>query len=126
MNQAAGKLDRRVTVEAAVENPDAAGDEVKTWTVAFHRWAAKSDAYGREIKSAQQLVRDVDTIWTMRYDTESRSISPELHRFLYLGTVYEIVSISEGSGRFDTLDFLTASRPDLRGDRGRDLGSGQP
>ena len=125
----AGDLDRRILVLKARETRDAAGDTIQHWDppeLKFNRWAMKSDAYGREIKSAQQLVRDVDTVWSLRWDSQSRSIAPENFRFMWRGTVYEIVSVSEGAGRMISIDFLCASRPDLRGDRGRILASAQP
>ncbi len=126
----AGDLDRRIQVFKAARSKDGAGDTIFDWEhpeLKFDRWAKKSDAYGREIKSAQQLVRDVDTVWSLRWDSQSRSISPEAYRFMHKGTVYEIVSVSEGSdGRMDRINFLCASRPDLEGDRGRETGSEQP
>lgn len=128
-NEAAGDLDRRIQVFQAAESRDESGDTILSWDPParkFDRWAAKSDAYGREIKSVQQVVRDVDTVWTLRWDSQSRSIAPENCRFQHQGTVYEIVSVSEGKGRMDTIDFLCASRPDLSGDRGRLQGSAQP
>jgi hypothetical protein len=73
------------------------------------------------------LARQADTVWTLRWDSQSRAIAPENYRFMWRGTVYEIVGVTENKGgRMDALDFLTSSRPDLQGDRGRLLASGQP
>lgn len=122
-NIEAGALDRRIMVIQAARTRDASGDVLFDWANPereFPRWAGKTDAAGREIKSAQQVIRDVDTTWTLRWDSESRAIAPECFRFVWRGTVYEIVSVSEGPGRFDRINFLCASRPDLEGARGRD------
>jgi head-tail adaptor len=130
VNIAAGDLDRRIEVFQATVSKDAAGDLVFTWdppALKFNRWAAKRDAYASEIQGAQMLARQADTVWTLRWDSQSRAIAPENYRFMWRGTVYEIVGVTENKGgRMDALDFLTSSRPDLQGDRGRLLASGQP
>lgn len=129
-NISAGELDRRIQVFGAALSKDRAGDEVKTWdppAVKFDRWASKRDAYPREISAAQALLREADTVFTLRWDSQSRSIAPETYRFQWRGTVYEIVGVGENKGgRMDALDFVCSSRPDLRGDRGRTLASEQP
>lgn len=127
---AAGDLDRRIQVFRCAETRSKSGDVIQTWdppAAKFDRWANKRDAYSSEVQAAQMLERQADTVWTLRWDSQSRGIAPETFRFMWRGTVYTIVGITEGKGgRFDTLLFLTSSRPDLRGDRGRDLASGQP
>lgn len=126
----AGELDRRIQVFKASETVDRAGDTVQTWDppeLKFDRWASKRDAYPREIQAAQALLRECDTVFTLRWDSQSRGIAPETYRFMWRGTVYMIVGVTENKGgRMDALDFLCSSRPDLRGDRGRDLASAQP
>jgi head-tail adaptor len=129
-NISAAELDRRIQVFQAAETKDRAGDTVQSWdppAQMFPRWAAKRDAYPREIEAAQALLREIDTVWTLRWDSQSRAIAPETFRFMWRGTVYEIVGIAENKGgRMDALDFTCSSRPDLRGARGRTLASGQP
>jgi head-tail adaptor len=129
-NISAGDLDRRIQVFRATVTIDESGDQVFTWdppAQKFDRWAMIADAYGREIKSVQQLVRDVDSVLTLRWDSQTRQIAPENFRFMWRGTVYTIVSVSSPSGvRFDTIAFLCASRPDLQGARGREQASHQP
>lgn len=129
-NVAAGTLDRRIQVFRATVGKDRAGDPTFTWdppAAKFDRWASKRDAYPREVSAAQALLREVDTVWTMRWDSQSRAIAPECFRFMWRGTVYTIVGVSENKGgRMDALDFVCSSRPDLQGDRGRDQASHQP
>jgi head-tail adaptor len=111
----AGKLDRRVIVEIATETQDAAGDVTVTWAVAFKRWAIRVDGRGREFFGAQQIVRDADTAFEVRDDSQSRSIAAETYRIVDHDKVFEIVGITEGRERADTLILLCAYRPDLRG-----------
>ncbi len=129
-NLAAGEFDRRIQVFRAALSKDRAGDEIQTWdppAETYHRWASKRDAYPREISAAQALLREVDTVWTLRWDSQSRAIAPETFRFMWRGTVYQIVGVAENKGgRMDALDFVCSSRPDLRGDRSRELASHQP
>lgn len=129
-NFPAGKLDRRIEVIRCTETRDEAGDVVQTWDPPaehYHRWANKRDSSGRESSAGQQVVRDIDTTWILRWDSQSRMIAPETFRFMWRGTVYEIVGVNEGRDtRFDTLEFTCCSRPDLRGDRSRELASEQP
>lgn len=127
---AAGDLDRRIQVMQATVTRTKAGDSLFTWdppALKFDRWANKRDASPSEVRAAQFLERQADTAFTMRWDSQSRSIAPETYRFMWRGTVYTIVGVTEGKGgRMDTLIFLTSSRPDLQGSRGRTIASGQP
>lgn len=132
MNLAAGDLDRRVTVEVCEDVRDGSGDVVRRWPPAagsfFKRWAArKSLAPGRAVErvGSEEVVRQVDTVFVVRDDSQSRLIAPETHRIRYQGRVYEIVGIDEANNaRADGRQILCASRPDRRGDRG--VGDGQP
>lgn len=120
----AGELDRRIEIEVAAKSTDAANDEVLTWSRAFKLWAAQKTSTGGEKQGAQQTIRDADTIFKVRWSTESRSIAPESHRVRYRGAIYEIVAITEtNDGRLDGLNLLCSSRPDLVGARGRETTS---
>lgn len=115
-----GDLDRRVTVQRGTIVADRANDQVMTWADAFKRWAKKLDMNPVQTVGAGQVLRMVDTAWIFRWDTESRSIGPESHRFIWRGTIYEIVGVAETTvGRMDGLRFLCCSRPDLIGERAR-------
>lgn len=120
----AGKLDRRIEVEIAAKGADSSNDEVLIWSLLERRWAMKAEGVGREFMGAQQVIRDGDITFTLRFDSGSRAYAPESHRFRYRGVIFEIVAIAEGkTGRFDTLSFLCAARPDGEGARGRDTTS---
>lgn len=120
----AGDLDRRIEIELGTKSRDASQDEIITWATAFKRWAGMKQSSGREFMGAAQVIRDADTVWTIRYDSESRTIAPESHRVRYGGAIFEIVGIAEATeGRKDYLLLLTSSRPDLVGARGRDTTS---
>jgi len=120
----AGDLDRRIEIHRASEARDNAGDVVKTWALAFKLWAHREDSRGREFTGASQVIRDSDTIFTVRNSTEAREIAPESHRVQFDGAMFEIVGISEGKERRDTILLLCNSRPDRSGARAREVVSG--
>lgn len=117
MNADAGAFDRRIQIEAATETQDAAGDVTATWSSAFKRWAIRVDSRGREFFGAQQINRDSDTAFEIRDGVQSRTIAPETHRVVDGGRVFEIVGVTPGRERKDTLILLCASSPALRGSK---------
>lgn len=119
---AVGELDRRITLQQAVETRDAAGDVIATdWTVPAgwprqgKRWSSKRDGRPQEVRGAQQQLRQVDTVFTLRWDRFSSVIAPETFRVVYRDRVYEIVGLGESVDREDGVVLLCASRPDQRG-----------
>ena len=115
MNADVGSFDRRIIVQRSTPTQDSAGDEVQNWTDAFKRWAARSDKSAGQFFGAQQIVREYDTTFEIRDDSQSRSIAPESYRVVDRDRVYQIVGVTEGKERGDTLILLCSSRPDLRG-----------
>jgi SPP1 family predicted phage head-tail adaptor len=124
MAVSAGELDRRIQIQLATEIKDAAGDMVPAWSDAFRLFAKKTDRSGFETNGAQQLIRAGDTVFEIRRSARALAITPELHRVVYDGRIYQIVGIQEGKSRKDSLQLLTSSRPDGRGDRGRENTTG--
>jgi head-tail adaptor len=91
---AAGDLDRRIEVQTAAPVTDQAGDVGEpVWTLAFKRWAAclPSQNSASESQGAQLVVRQSDTVWRIRDDSEARMIAPESHRVIHKGRIFEIV-----------------------------------
>lgn len=122
MGIAAGKLDRRITIQVATETRDRAQDVILDWTTAptFDLWANKTDQRGFEALGAQELVRTADTVFEVRRGPKSLAIHPESHRVVFGGKIFTIISIQEGKDRNDTLQLLTSSRPDGVGARGQE------
>jgi SPP1 family predicted phage head-tail adaptor len=128
MKLAVGELDRRIQVQLATPVKDSAGDPVDTWADAFKLWAKKVDGRPTEdpaVATAQQVLRAVDTVFTVRFNEKSSGIGPESHRVVYRNRIYEIVGLGEGD-REDAIRLLCSSRPDQRGARGVEAVSGQP
>lgn len=127
MNIAAGSLDRRIRIEVATVTRDTAGDVIGSdfgppagWPHGGKRWAAKRDLRPQETAadaSNQVTTRQVDTVFTLRFDRFSSRIAPETFQVVYKGRPYAIVGLGEGAGRDDGVQLLCSSRPDQRGSR---------
>lgn len=126
MSVSAGELDRRVTIQVATESRDSANDVILGWEDGFQLWASKRDQRGVEIVSSQQLIRQADTVFEIRRSARALAITPEKHRLVHDGKIFQIVGVQEGKTRKDSLQLLTSSRPDGQGSRGRDQVSGNP
>lgn len=135
MKLSAGELDRRIAFQVATESTDAAGDPVLAWAPVLtnrgqplYRFAKKKDGRPTEdpaLNTAQQVLRAIDTVWTVRFDPFTSTVAPESHRVVYRERIYEIVGLGEGD-REDAILLLCNSRPDQRGARGQEPVSGQP
>lgn len=112
----AGKFDRRITLESATFANDSAGDPIPTWSVAFKRWAKRDQFGGSQSEGADGILREHQVNFTVRDDSQSRTIAPENWRVVYEGRVYIITGIAEAKDERHALRVIqTATRPDLRG-----------
>ncbi len=86
----AGTYDQRLSVckNEPTTNPD--GQKVANETVWIQRWASVKPISGRERLLAQQTQADVTYLVRMRYDTQTRTITPKMHLKLRDGTVLNI------------------------------------
>lgn len=91
---AAGDLVKRVTVRAATEAPNAAGEPVKTWAAQPEAvvWGAVQDTGGRELFFAQQTNSEVTAVITLR---PYPGLGPA-KRLEVGGRVYNIDHVMEG------------------------------
>lgn len=117
---AAGKLDRRITVQIQESGFDSAGDPLRDkWDDVFRLWASRSKTTsGVEVQPVGGVLRQYDVVWYVRDGNKSRQIAPETHRILYKGRIFEIVGILPGLERADLIQILVSTRPDQRGSRG--------
>lgn len=69
----AGKLDRRIRIEQAMETVDPSTGEVsKVWLTVVNRWAKRLDATTHERFITQQPVAEMETGWQLQW---SRTIA---------------------------------------------------
>lgn len=98
----AGRLDRRVTIQARTAAQNSAhGETTYTWADVATVWAAVQDLRGREYFAAQQEQAEVSTRFTMRW----RTGVTVLNRLVYDGKTYNIRQVAE-LGRRAGLEIL--------------------
>lgn len=96
----AGRLDRRVTIEAYTATRDAAGGEARNWAELATVWAEKRDLAGREFLTASQEAQaQVETLWRTRWRPD---ITAKM-RLVHDGVIYDIEGVAE-LGRRDGLE----------------------
>lgn len=116
----AGDLDRRITLQAGTPALDAAGDPIMSWADAFKRWAKKRERGTSQGEGVGSILRQVNVEFTVRDDSQTRTIAPERFRILYDGRTYTINGITEAEdGRHRYFVISCATRPDLQGTMAR-------
>lgn len=105
---AAGRLDRRITLQRATATQDGvSGEQVLTWADDMTLWASVEPLAGSELFRAQQLEAKADTRFRIRYRT---GVTPvETLRISYGGRVYDLRSVVE-LGRREGLEILAEAR----------------
>lgn len=102
---AAGKLDRRITLQRATSSQDEAGQSIPAWSKVAEVWAQVLPLAAREPFQADQRAAWVDTKFVIRYRAD---VGP-LDRVLYGGRTYDVVGVQE-IGRREGLELLAYAR----------------
>lgn len=105
----AGPLDRRVTVQEKVVTQSPAGGEIEVWSDLYALWMGKRDVRAAERFAAQQVVAEIDTVFTARFAPALLDIRPDTHRLVYRGRVYNIHGLTE-LGRRDGVEIACSAR----------------
>lgn len=100
-----GKLDRRVVIQRRIILKDETGSRFETWADQATVWAEYVTARGTETTLADADRSQV----TQQFRIRHRSITTTDHRILYRLKFYDIRSISEEAGRWNTLLLETVS-----------------
>lgn len=101
----AGRLDRRVTLQARTVTRNAQGEDVASFADLATVWAEKLDVRGREFFAAQQSRAEVTTRWRIRWRGDFRSVD----RLVHDGTTYDVVAPPAEIGRRDGLELVTTA-----------------
>lgn len=89
----ASELDRLITVQRAPKpwTPNAVGQRAPVWAEYFRPWAAVRHMSATEVVAANQVAGSIDTLFRLRYDSVSSTITnDESFRILYEGRYYDI------------------------------------
>jgi SPP1 family predicted phage head-tail adaptor len=93
-----GQLRNRITIEAATEAPDTAGQPIRTWSPLVSRLPAKVEQVsGGETIRSRQVSAGCRTLITVRYRTD---VTSEM-RVVWEGRTLGIVAVRDpyGTGR---------------------------
>jgi len=107
---AAGRLDRRITLQQATITYDALNNPAQTWSTLATVWASKMDIRDSERVAAQEVGADITTRFQIRYSDAVSDINPK-DRLTFDGRTYEIVNVKE-IGRREGLEISAVARID--------------
>lgn len=111
----AGRLDRKVTIEAVSYSTADDGSQFETWTEFARVFAERETQGALERFAAAQTVADVDTLFRLRWsDTLMSVLSPKTHRIVYRDRAYNILGAFE-IGRKEGVHVPCKSRGDSGG-----------
>lgn len=87
-----GRLDQRITIQAAAAGQDAFGAPSTTWTVVATVWAGLKDLTGREYLAATAVQNVVQTKITIRYPGNAVTVLPGM-RVVHGADIYNIEAV---------------------------------
>lgn len=112
MGLAAGKLDRRITLQRFTYTTDAgSGEQVKTWADLATRWASKRDASDSERIASAEISAEIGTRFTVHWDSTVADLNPK-DRLVFDGRTYEIIAVKEIDRRVG-IEISAIARSDL-------------
>ena len=88
-----GALRSRITIQENGTDVDEIGNRMPVWTDSFSCWATVSGTSGDAQSEDAGLTADhAELSFTVRYCTETASVSIKTHRILFGGEAYDIVA----------------------------------
>lgn len=96
MSMPAGKRDRRIRFEQAIETPDASGQPIRTWLPYYTCWAERKPLRGAELFQAQQRNAKVEVEFRILYPGvgTASSLTPRADRRLV--DLRDLVQVGSG------------------------------
>jgi SPP1 family predicted phage head-tail adaptor len=95
-----GKLNRRISLQARVALPDAAGQDVITWTEVAKPWADIRYVNGKEYATSGTTVSGATVSIRIRYRTGLDASMRVVHR----GAIYSVLAVLPDEEDRDHLD----------------------
>lgn len=105
----AGKLDRRITIEAKATTRGLSGEVVESWSPIAVVWAGRRDVRAGERFAADQTIAEVDTVFTVRFAPALVDLRPDLHRVRCEGQTFALHGVAQ-IGRRVGLELACAAR----------------
>jgi len=111
MTLAAGKLDRRVTLQRFVETRDAYNSPVENWYDIATVWASYEPIRDAEKFRAGETAAGLSARFVIRHSSLVADLNPK-DRLTYKGVTYAIVGVKEAEGRGVGIEITVAGRGD--------------
>ena len=110
MAMAAGKLDRRITLERFTTTVDAYNEPVKAWGVFAVRAASYEPLSDGEKFRAGETAADASARFRIRWSAAVADLNPK-NRLVFEGVTYDITRVKE-IGRREGLEITASARAD--------------
>lgn len=110
MALAAGKMDRRITIQRATITRDEYNEEVPGWADLATVWASYEPIKDGERFRGGERAADLSARFQIRYSATSATITAE-DRLIFEGRTYEIEHVKE-IGRREGLELTSVGRAD--------------
>jgi SPP1 family predicted phage head-tail adaptor len=110
MALAAGKMDRRITLERFTETVDQFNEPVKAWGVLATRAASYEPLSDGERFRAGETAANASARFVIRYGSTVSDLNPK-DRLTFGGVIYDIVRVKE-IGRREGLEITANARAD--------------
>lgn len=94
MGLAAGKLDRRVTIQRATITRDDYNNEVETWADLCTVWAGYAPVSDGEKFRAGERASEIGARFTIRYSSQVADLTPK-DQLVFEGRTYAITRVKE-------------------------------
>lgn len=108
---AAGKLDRRITLERFTTTQDDFNNDVEAWTPLATVWAAYEPIRDGEKFRAGETAAGLSARFTIRHSAQVADLNPK-DRLTFKGITYAILNVKEAEGRNVALEITCAARGD--------------
>jgi len=111
MGLAAGKLDRRITIQRATIARDEYNNEVETWADLCTVWAGYVPVSDGEKFRAGERASEIGARFTIRYSSQVADVTPK-DQLVFQGRVYAITRVKELERRVG-LEITVVGRDDV-------------
>lgn len=111
MALAAGKMDRRVTLERFSETRDEMNEPVMTWAPLATVWASYEPIRDGEKFRAGETAAGLSARFIIRYSSQVADVGPK-DRLIFKDVTYAIVGVKETGGRNVGIEITVAGRGD--------------
>lgn len=106
----AGAKDRQITLQRKTVARDSVGEPVETWADVRRLWAQRVEgSIVQERFAGDQTYAEVTTIFRVGYFPALTTISPDTHRIVAAGKIYNVKGAVE-LGRKDGVELLCVAR----------------